>query len=277
MKRVVALAGVTLFASGAFGQASATRPEFDVAVIKQNKSGDSQVQGGVLPGGQFSMRNAPLIALLGFAFNVPNQRFVGSYITGAPSWVNSERFDVTGKGPPDAPVRQCFFSRFCLPDKTLGLMLQTFLEKEFTMADHQEQRPTDVFALTLGKGPLKLQKSAGSGERSCHRFVGASDDPAAKGLSADQAGFACVNTTMAEFAEFLPEMAGAYIDRAVKDQTGLEGSYDFKLAWVSRALIDQGGLDVFGAISGLGLKLEQRKLPMPVVVIDHIEKLADDN
>ena len=36
-------------------------------------------------------------------------------------------------------------------------------------------------------------------------------------------------------------------------------------------------LDVFGAISGLGLKLEQRKLPMPVVVIDHIEKLADDN
>ena len=27
----------------------------------------------------------------------------------------------------------------------------------------------------------------------------------------------------------------------------------------------------------LGLKLESRKLPVPVTVIDHIEKLADDN
>lgn len=27
----------------------------------------------------------------------------------------------------------------------------------------------------------------------------------------------------------------------------------------------------------LGLKLEARKLPMPVIVIDHLEKLANDN
>jgi uncharacterized protein (TIGR03435 family) len=164
-----------------------------------------------------------------------------------------------------------------MPDKTLGLMLQAFLEQQFKMVDHQEQRPTDVYALTVGKGALKLQKSSGSVERSCRRIVGGSDDPDAKGLSADLAGFVCVNTTMGQFAEFLPEMAGAYIDRAVKDQTGLQGPYDFKFAWVARALIDQGGITVFDAINNLGLKLEQRKLPMPVAVIDHIEKLGDDN
>jgi uncharacterized protein (TIGR03435 family) len=274
MKKLIKVPGLLLLlASGAFGQTPAARLEFDVADIRQNVSGDTQTQGGVLPGGQFSMRNVPLKALLAFAFNVPNQKFADSYIVGAPGWVSS---DIIGKAPANTtPPRECFFSRFCQPDKTLGLMLQAFLEQQFKMVDHQEQRPTEVYALTLGKGALKLQKSTASEERNCRRFVGGGDDPAAKGLSADQAGFICANTTMAEFAELLPEMAGVYVDRSVKDLTGLQGPYDFKLAWVGRALIDQGGLTAFDAVNNLGLKLEPRKLPMSVVVIDHLEKLSN--
>jgi hypothetical protein len=75
MKRVIAVAGAIFFsACYAFGQAPAARPEFDVADIKRNVSGGAQVEGGVLPGGNFSMRNVPLKALLGFAFNVPKQK-----------------------------------------------------------------------------------------------------------------------------------------------------------------------------------------------------------
>jgi uncharacterized protein (TIGR03435 family) len=264
--------------------APAAKPEFDLAVIRRHKGEDAPVQspgqgqGGVLPGGQFSMRNATLKMLLGYAFNPSNQRFRDSLIVGAPGWADSDRFDIVGKAPPDVPPRECFFSGYCLPNKTLALMLQTFLENEFKMVVHQEQRPTDEYALVVGKGGMKFQKAAGSGERNCRRIVGGSDDPAAKGLSAIEAGFVCANMTMEDFAGLLPEMAPAYLDREVVDLTGLKGAYDFRLTWVGAALIDQGGLTLFDALGKqMGLKLESRKLPMPVNVIDHVEKLADDN
>jgi len=47
---------------------------------------------------------------------------------------------------------------------------------------------------------------------------------------------------------------------------------------VGAQYIDQGGLTIFDALQKqLGLKLELRKQPMPVTVIDHIEKLPDSN
>ena len=157
-------------------------------------------------------------------------------------------------------------------------MLRHFLEREFKIVDHEERRPMDVYALVAAKGGPKLQKSAGPGERNCKRIVGDSGDPDAKGLSSIEAGSLCVNMTLSNLADMLPEMAGAYIDRMVVNQTGLEDRYDFKLFWVGRANIDQGGLTIFEAIEKqLGLKLEARKIPMPVMVIDHIEKLPEQN
>ena len=84
--------------------------------------------------------------------------------------------------------------------------------------------------------------------------------------------------TMAEFADLLPELAPGYLDRVVVDSTGLEGAFDFRLTWVPAANIDQGGITAFDALEKeLGLKLESRKLPITVTVIDHIEKLAEAN
>jgi uncharacterized protein (TIGR03435 family) len=260
-------------------------PEFEVATIRQNKSGPPDVprnpgdgQGGSLVGGQFTMRNQPLKTLLGFAFNPGNQRFRDALIVGAPSWVDSDRFDVIGKAPPGIPPRQCFFSGYCYPDKTLATMLRTLFEKEFKIIDHQEQRPTDVYSLVAAKSGVKLQRSASLADRLCKRIAGGTDDPDAKGLLTIEAGFVCTNMTMADFADLLPEMAPAYLNRVVVNSTGLDGHYDFKLVWVGAAYIDQGGLDIFGAMEKqLGLKLETRKIPITVTVIDHIEKLADDN
>ena len=224
------------------------------------------------------MRNQVLKTLLGFAFNPGNQRFRNDLIVGAPSWVDSDRFDVVGKAPPGMPPRQCFFSGYCYPDKALAAMLRTLLEKEFKIVDHQEQRPTNVYSLVIGKGGPKFQRSAASGDRLCKRIAGGTADPDAKGLLSIEAGFVCTNMAMSDFADLLPEMAPAYLDRVVLNSTGLEGTYDFKLVWVGAAYIDQGGLDIFGAMEKqLGLKLEARKVPVTVTVIDRIEKLAGDN
>lgn len=264
---------------------SSAKLEFEVATIRQNKSGPPEVprnpgegQGTSLAGGQLVMRNQVLKTLLGFAFNPRNQRFRDALIVGAPSWVDSDRFDVVAKAPPDLPPRQCFFSGYCYPDKRLAAMLSALLEKEFKIVEHQEQRPTSVYALVTGKGGPKLQRSAAPGDRLCRRIAGGTSDPDAKGLLQIEAGFVCTNMTMADFADLLPEMAPAYLDRVVLNSTGLEGTYDFKLVWVGAAYIEQGGLDIFGAMEKqLGLKLEARKAPITVTVIDHIEKLADDN
>lgn len=195
-----------VLASAAFGQPA--KPEFDVADIKQNKSVDTGVEGGVIPGGQLSIRNAPLKTLLGFAFYPGYQRFRDKLIVGAPAWVDTDRFDIAPKAPPNAPVRQCFFSNFCYPDTTMALMPQRLLEQRFKLTTHREQRPTQVFALMAAKGGVKLPSSAGSGDWTCRRITGDSDDPAAKGLSPIQGGFVCANMPMARFMELLPDMAG---------------------------------------------------------------------
>jgi hypothetical protein len=85
-------------------------------------------------------------------------------------------------------------------------MLRTLMKK-----DYQEQRPTEVFPLVAKFDKSGLQKSAESGERNCKRIVAGSDNPAAKGLSANQGGFGCVSITMADPAAFLPDMAGAIL------------------------------------------------------------------
>jgi uncharacterized protein (TIGR03435 family) len=82
---------------------------------------------------------------------------------------------------------------------------------------------------------------------------------------------------MSDLAESLPDLSRAYVDKTVVDQTGLTGSYDFRLDWMARNNIDAvGGLTMFAALEKLGLKLEAKKLALPVVVIDHVEKLAEN-
>jgi uncharacterized protein (TIGR03435 family) len=278
----LAIAGI----SPNYGQAPtpAASLEFEVATVRQNKSTPDQprfpgdAQGTLLRGGQLTMRNQVLKTLLGFAFNPGNQRFRDDLIVGAPSWVDSDRFDVVAKAPPDLPARECFFSGYCYPDKRLAAMLRTLLEKEFHIVYHQEQRPTNVYALVAGKGGPKLQRPAAPGDRLCKRIAGGTADPDSKGLLSIEAGFICTNMSMADFADLLPEMAPAYIDREVLNSTGLEGTYDFRLVWVGAALLDQGGLNVFEAMEKqIGLKLEARKAPITVTVIDHIDRLADNN
>jgi uncharacterized protein (TIGR03435 family) len=65
-----------------------------------------------------------------------------------------------------------------------------------------------------------------------------------------------------------------YVDRPVVNSTGLTGTFHVRLQWIPQRLVDtNGGLTVFAALTKqLGLKLEQRKVPVPVLLVDHIER-----
>jgi uncharacterized protein (TIGR03435 family) len=79
----------------------------------------------------------------------------------------------------------------------------------------------------------------------------------------------------------------------VLDATGIKGSHDFALSFSDTVMTQAamapaaggpgatdpvGGLTIFAALEKqLGLKLEKRNIPVPVVVLDHIEETPADN
>jgi len=92
---------------------------------------------------------------------------------------------------------------------------------------------------------------------------------------------ACHGLTAAEIAENLREMAGGYLRQPVVDSTELKGTYDFDIKWTPRGRLAAAGADgisVFDAVEKqLGLKLELRKSPLPVVVVESVDQKPTEN
>ncbi len=93
--------------------------------------------------------------------------------------------------------------------------------------------------------------------------------------------------TMAQFVGSL----AMWVGRVVIDKTGLAGGYDFNLTWTPDQMpqrpagaggpepppIDPNGPSIFTAVQEqLGLKLDSRRGPVSVLVIDHVEHPVED-
>jgi uncharacterized protein (TIGR03435 family) len=242
--------------------------EFDVAEVKP--SGPGENPDFKLENGRITAKAIPLKELIAFAWNVDND----DALKGGPKWLDSELFDIVAK---TAPTES---------DDTLRVMTRALLAERFGLKVHQETQPIIVFALTAVKPKLAVADPA---ERTTCKMS----------LADGQRAYTCTNVTMAQFAERLREAANGYVDRPIVDLTGLKGSYDFTVTWApvgrTRGRVPQpgsgeknesalpaaaptGDLTVFEAVSRqLGLKLAPAKHPMPVVVIDHVERKPTAN
>lgn len=105
-------------------------------------------------------------------------------VIASPDWFTSDHFDIDGTIPPDTP------------DDSVRLMLQRFLASQFRLAVHLEQKPQDVFALTVPDGEPKLQHASGSGDAECTVSVDNGNHRAD-----------CANMSMADLADRLPGLA----------------------------------------------------------------------
>jgi len=181
-------------------------------------------------------------------------------IAGGPSWIDDDRFDVVAKAARDATP------------ETVRSMLQSVLVDRFRLAFHREARPLRAYALKASDH-VKLQRSSLGKDSGCGPGEGV------PGLIHR----VCHNMTMAELAAALPGMASYYVDLPVVNRSGLDGAYDFRLDWapIRRAeddvggppvISDAGGATIFDAVGRLGLKLEEGRYPVIVVVIDRVEK-----
>jgi uncharacterized protein (TIGR03435 family) len=191
-------------------------------------------------------------------------------ITGGPSWMESEKFDVEGK--PDQPG---------IPTvDQLKAMIQKLLADRFSLTFHREQQELSVYAISVAKTGLKIAKEE------------TNPIPVPAFGGAPRTGFNVRNATIEELAQV---MQAQFMDQPVVDQTGLGSQrYNFVLKWTpdpsQRAL--GGGIDpntpppapdldappdLFTAIQQqLGLRLQNAKAPVDVLIIDKVEKPSDN-
>jgi uncharacterized protein (TIGR03435 family) len=156
-------------------------------------------------------------------------------------------------------------------------MLRELLAERFDLKVHNDNRPLPVFVLTGGRNRAKMKPSDG-GQTGCQSQPQAA---AAQPGTIPYNEVSCHNLTSAAIAEALRQIAGGYLDRPVLDQTNLEGAWDFTLKWTSRPQLSAAGSDgisIFDAVEKqLGLNLESQQAPMPVMVVDNVNRRPTSN
>lgn len=270
--------------SGSVSDIPAVPGEFEVADVRPTQPGAPFTPDRFLPGGQVEMHGWTLSRLIKLAFDLDNDSLVG-----APGWLNSDRFDILAKT--SLTQQELRVARDAHGLTNAGLrqyseMLQKLLADRFTLVVHDEVQRVTVYGLTVAEHGPKLKESSSSERSMC------TDTTEVGGLETTT----CQNTTMAQLAPNLNRIAPNYLGaHKVVDLTGLKGAYDLTLKWHWAALIGAppnappagtagiapdplGYITVFEALEKqLGLKVVQQKYPMPVVVIDRVERLPAAN
>ena len=237
---------------------------FAVATVKAAKPDVQGYAWRYTPDG-VSLSGVPMLQILSAVFDVENDR-----ILGLPNWIKDQRFDIEAKvDPADAPKLKDlnYHQRYA--------MLLPVLVDRFGLKFHHETRVMPVFDLVVGKGGPKLTEAK----------------PGPDGKVPD-GGWSMNNNYFVANAVTIESLTGALtqqVGHPVVDKTGLTGHYDFKLRWTpedapsmagadgTSAGSDTSAPDLFTALQEqIGLKLESRKEPMDVIVIDHIEKPSEN-
>lgn len=193
-------------------------------------------------------------------------------ITGGPAWLDSDRFDVEAKTAEDLsrdPDRvQTVGPRSFAPRKMM-LMLQTLLAERFSIKVHRETRQDNVFALVVARGGPKLQPAKDT-EKAWFISLsrGGLNKPDYDPVTAPEI-ITGTNTSMAQLAQYLQ----GHMQRPVADETGIAGTYDFRIEYAPENSTAPTPPPFFTALQeSTGLRLNAGKGPVEFLVIDHADK-----
>ncbi len=240
---------------------------FEVASVKPAPS-DTQWSYRFAPGGRTVLTGFRLRDLILLAWRVQDFRVLGT--TG---WMDSERFNIEGKAEGNPGQEE---SR---------RMIQSLLADRFRLALHRETRELQQYSLVRAKNGSGLTASRPGictpYDDSSWPLPGRPDLPACgfkmhlrrpenaapvMVLEARGVGMARVATVL-----------GTLLQHSVSDDTGIEGAWDFDLEYApddgTAPPSDTSGPSLFTALQEqLGLKLETRRGPVEVFVVDHAER-----
>lgn len=225
--------------------------EFEAVSVKPSKAATNSSSTNSNQG-RFTATNVSLRSLITRAYDLKDFQLEG------PDWLGSERFDVVAKYPEALPRDREKYNA------ALTAMLQKMLADRFKLVARQEQKMFTVFGLVVAKGGIKFKQ------------VPDSDSHNSNSNNNHYTG-TCVSINT--FADFLARR----LDRPVLDMTDLKGFYDLKLEWAPETR-DPGATDLpalpelpVAIQEQLGLRLESRKAPIPIVIVEHIEKVPTEN
>ncbi len=261
-------------------------PAFEAASVKPS-SADGRGRGGLdpQPGGRLTGTKVTAAELIQFAYELPDfQTF------GGPDWLKSDRFAVVAKAEGDPPVAQ------------KRLMLRRLLAERFKLAAHTEMRELPFYALVKARSDGRIGPQLRRSDADCARVdqpsldfgVGPSpgNGPARCGyfgfapgtnVPSGRGGLGFRGLTMAALAKVLVPM----VRRSVSDQTGLIGYFDADFDFMTElpppppppGVPNPWGefVSVFTVLpEQLGLKLDSRRGPVQVLVIDRAEQPTPD-
>jgi uncharacterized protein (TIGR03435 family) len=230
--------------TGLLSAAAAQSLQFEVASIKPNNS----VDGGSSTNtndGEVVFRNNSLRQLVQDAFDVR------SFSLSGPDWLSTVHFDINAKLP-----RKSSFPE-------MRHMMQALLIERFGLAVHHETRTMQGYALVTAKNGPKIQPVAGDGGHSTNSSRGK---------------IVAERMTIAQLADTLSRQ----LKQPISDMTRLAGVFTFTLTYAPDSSEErpagEAGPSVYSALQEqLGLRLEARKIPVDVVVVDHVERAPTEN
>jgi uncharacterized protein (TIGR03435 family) len=240
---------------------NAKLPQFEVASIRQNKSGGRSMSWKATADG-FTCTNASLKLLVANAYGI---RY--DLISGGPGWVETTGFDIQAKvaGEDVAAYKK-------LTQKQRDTVLQALLVDRFQLKVENVTKVLPMYDLIVAKGGPTLKTSPpvtpeaeDEGKKTKPRGVFTFGPGNFKGQYLD----------LGTFAANLSDV----LESTVADKTGMKGQYDIDLKWTPEdekgSGTDNGAdadLSIFTAVQEqLGLKLQPTKGPTDTLVIEHAE------
>jgi uncharacterized protein (TIGR03435 family) len=267
--RRITLAAVVVVLAVPGVPAQQPTPAFDVASVRPQREpirAENVATGMIpraLPGGRFSVTHVTVESLLAFAYDLRPYRIVGG-----PDWIRTDLFAVDAKAADDASAAE------------VKLMLRSLLDERFTLATRTEAREMRVHALVRVRpdgplGPTLFRMDAECSPAVVNDLRRTRPDkyvsPIGNGMMSG-----CSTPGVNYLADFLTLMLGT----PVVDATGLEGPFYYSLrahlpppsSRLGAAIIDANLPALSTALDEqLGLKLESRRGPVDVLVIESVQ------
>jgi len=248
-RMMISLAILSALTDAAMAQRPSSTLAFEAASVKPSITNSS---GWSLSYTTDSLHatNAPLSALIQSAYGVRPDRLVGG-----PNWVRTTRFDVNAKAGQ------------ALPREQLRRMAQRLLEDRFGLVLTKEQREQEAYVMRLARADGRLGPDVRRTADDCLGAVARGGVPTIQGVgpplqssTGARPTFSGRCATIASVAEGLSRNLGI----EVVDQTGLEGRWDYVIAYAPLTVDVPAGPaqaslpSVFAAVEEqLGLKLER--------------------
>jgi bla regulator protein blaR1 len=236
--------------------AETSTPAFAAASVRVHQDTGRRNRARSIEPGRITCLDITLRELILTAYGIKPYQISG------PDWIRDIRYDVVATAGKAVGVQE------------VKRMLGPLLAERFHLVFHRETRELPVFALVIAKHGPKFKEPGDGGDLTVR--------PDGEG------GLFFKNMSMDDLADWLSELPS--MGRPVIDRTGLAGSFSFRANFfdlekgappgeLKRSMVNDEAAGTLRATlpEQLGLKLEARKAPLELFVIDHAEKVPTAN